>query len=473
MIERTRVDARALRWVFAALLAAAGAWALWQPDDWSEPARQAGLVLWLALLGWTLLALDDLVVALLAVLATVLLGLAPPEALYRSLGHELIWLLLGAGVLAVVLADSGLVERWTWRALSGVRSVQALLYRLTAVIAATAFVLPSTTVRATLLLPVFLVLVRRIGEPRLALALALLFPSVILLSTSASLLGAGAHLVAIDQLRHLGLEPPHFLAWIALAAPFAWGSCLLAAWLIGRFFLAPGQGRCAPPDLPPLPAGPLDARRRAVATVAALTVAGWMSVPWHGIDAAMVGLAGAVLAASPPLTGSAGLRRILPHLEWGLLLFLACSLLLGEVLLSSGAAAAFAQAALQALPGAARQPAGAVALAAAITLLSHLVLHSRSARVVVLLPTLALPLAAGGGIDPTVLVMVVVLGSGYCQTTVHSAKPLLQFARSGEVACSAADLLRLALGLLPPLALALVALPLWLWPLQGWPLWRP
>lgn len=459
--------------MLAALLAAAGAWGLWQPDDWSEPTRRTGLVLWLALLGWTVLALDDLVVALLAALAIVTLRLAPAETLYRSLGHELIWLLLGAGVLAVVLADSGLIERWTWRALSGVRNVQALLYRLTAVIAATAFVLPSTTARATLLLPVFLVLVRSFGEPRLGVALALLFPSAILLSTSASLLGAGAHLVALDQLRRLGLEPPSFLAWIALAGPFAWGSCLLAAWLIGRMFLEPGQRQRPLRAMPAPAAGPLDAHRRAIATVAALTVAGWMTTPWHGVDAAVIGLGGALLAASRPLTGAAGLRRILPRLEWGLLLFLACSLLLGEALVSSGAAAAFAQAALQVLPGAARQPAGAVALAAAIALLSHLVLHSRSARVVVLLPTLALPLAAGGGIDPTVLVMLVVLGSGYCQTTVQSAKPLLQFARSGETACSAADLLRLALGLLPPLAMALVALPLWLWPLQGWPLLRP
>jgi sodium-dependent dicarboxylate transporter 2/3/5 len=462
-----RSTAGPARGLLAALLAAAGGWALGQAGGLDATARTVLGVFGLAVIGWSVLALDDVAVALAAVLALLGLGVVPAAALPLLLRHELVWLLLGAGLLAAVLADSGLVERWTWRALAGVRSVQALLYRLTAVIAATAFVLPSTTARAALLLPVFLLLARALGDARLTRALALLFPSAILLSAGASLLGAGAHLIALDQLARLGGPVPGYLGWALLAAPFALGACALATLLIGRLFL-PAELRAAAPSLPPAPGGRASGRQRAVAALLALTVIGWATGGWHGVDAAWVAVAGGLLACCRPLTG-AGLAAMLPRVEWKLLLFLACGLLLGEALVKSGAAAALAGALLQAGPAQTAHPAGAVALAAGIALLSHLLLHSRSARVVVLLPTVALPLAAGG-LNPALLVMVVVLGSGFCQTTAQSAKPVLLFARAEGAGLAAADLLRLALALLAPLALGLLALALWVWPLQGLPL---
>ncbi|MGQ3279981.1 MAG: SLC13 family permease, partial [Shinella sp.] len=67
--------------------------------------------------------------------------------------------------------------------------------------------------------------------------MALLFPSIILLSAGASLIGAGAHLVAADMMERVRGEGPGFLAWIALAGPFSLLCCLFACGVLLHAFL--------------------------------------------------------------------------------------------------------------------------------------------------------------------------------------------------------------------------------------------
>ncbi|WP_246713673.1 hypothetical protein [Rhizobium leguminosarum] len=78
--------------------------------------------------------------------------------------------------------------------------------------------------------------------------------------------------------------------------------------------------------------------------------------------------------------------------------------------------------------------------AAVVATLSHLVITSRTARATILIPALALPVAALG-VDPLNLVMVVTLASGFCQTLMVSAKPVALFGAmdpppSGRPTCS-------------------------------------
>lgn len=437
-------------------------------DDLAPAASRAVLVFGVAVAAWVVLRADETRVALLAVAALLALGALPPSSVPAVLGGSLLGLLVGAFVVASALRRSGLAERWTLWAVAGAADVSGLMRRLTAVIAATAFVVPSTTGRAALLLPVCTVLVRAVDDVRVARALVLLFPSVILLSAGASLLGAGAHLVAMDLLRQAGVTPPDFLTWALLAAPFALLGSLVASGLIGRLFLSRDERRRAL-QLPAAPAGPLRPAQRATAVVAGVTVLGWATTPWHGLDAMGVALAGGLLATCRRLTG-VGLREALADVEWRLLAFLAATLLLGESLLSSGAAQALVDGLLRGLPPAADAPAGRVVAVAAIALLSHLVVTSRSARVLVLVPVVALPLA-GTDLDPTVLVLVAVLGSGYCQTLVVSAKPLAVFARVDGATLDARDLLRLSLWLGPWIGGLLLVFAFLVWPWQGLP-WR-
>lgn len=450
---------------------ALGAWAaivlgvhlMW--PELAPPARGALIVLSGAILAWTVLDLDETPVALVAALALVPLGATSVDAFYAGLGHDFIWLLLGAFVLAAAVRQGGLAERLARRALAGCAQPQALFRRLTLVIAATAFVVPSTSARAALLLPVFLVLVPAMPGPRLVTALALLFPSVILLSAGASMLGAGAHLVALDLLQRLGRPVPGYLGWILVAAPFAWLCCLLACEGILRGLLTPAE-RQAALSLPTAPDGPLDARQKTVAALVLLTVLAWATSGLHGVPAPMVAVAAGLLATVRRWTGL-DLKQAIAQVEWNLLLFMAATLVLGDALVGSGAAAALAGAVLALLSAQAGTVPVLLGGVSALALLAHLVIPSRTAPATVLLTTVALPLAALG-VDVTVLVFTVVLGSGFCQTLKVSAKPLAVFAvHEGRSCYAARDLLKLSMGLLLPVWALLVLWATVIWPWQG------
>lgn len=415
-----------------------------------------------AMLGWSVLRLDDATVALVACLVLVTAGVVPAADLYASLGHPLIWLLLGAFVIAAVLQTSGLAERATLRVVAGAGSISALFHRLSLAIFITAFIMPSTSARAALLVPVFVVLARSLAAPRLVRALALLFPTTILLSASASLIGAGAHVIAVQFIeRETGLSIG-FGHWAMLGLPLTLVSTTLATHLILVRCLDAGERRSVP--VLPAPDGrPLTRAQRAIVIITAGTVLLWCL----GLEPAIAALIGALLATSPALTG-VRLPTAIKTLEWPLLLFLAATMLLGDALLASGAASSLATAALAVLP-LDRAPSWLLLLSAATLAVGlHLAMPSRTARTVVLLPTVAVPLAAAGA-DPAILALICVHGSGFCQTFTVSAKPVAIFERAlGRPAFTPADLLRLALWLGPMTIGLLACFALAIWPAYGW-----
>lgn len=444
-------------------------------------ARVALAVFGLAIVAWSVLGWAETPVALGGALAVTVLGVLPPGTLHASLGGSLMWLMLCAFVLAAALRSTGLAQRWALGAVAACGTVRGLFWRLTLVITATAFVVPSTSGRAALLLPVFLSLAPAMPGPQAVKALALLFPSVILLSACASLLGAGAHLVAVEFMRGAGAESVGYLQWAAWGLPFGLVSSLVACGLVLRLFLDAPQ-RAATLALPALdqPPGPAagtpdppattaQARHRAaMALILVGVVLLWATGTWHGLDPATVALGAALLATVPVLTGCT-LREALGKVEWNLLLFLAGTLVMGEALLASGAAAALAQGAMATLPRQALEGPGVIASAALLALLAHLVITSRTARATVLVPTVALPLAAAG-VNPALLIFVTVVGSGFCQTFRASAKPVALFADAGPAGFGDADLRRLSLWLLPPTWLLLCTFGWFVWPRMGLPL---
>ncbi len=200
--------------------------------------------------------------------------------------------------------------------------------------------------------------------------------------------------------------------------------------------------------------------------IVAVTVGGWLTTHWHGIDVTIVALVGALAATCTPLTGIS-MKEAAKSVEWNLLLFLAATLMLGESLISSGAAKALLNGLLAGAGAAAQQNSIAIiAIAALIALLSHLVITSRTARATVLIPTLALPLGALG-LEPAAVVFLVVVASGFCQTFAVSAKPVALYGKLEQPSYSDADLLRLAAWLFPMMFASLIVFAVWVWPLLG------
>lgn len=490
----------------------------------------------LATYTWIATSVDDTYVALGAGLALTATGVISSETLFATLGDETVWLLICAFVLAAAVSKTGLAGRAAAWLVGGAGTVRQLVHLTTAGLVVTAFAVPATSGRAALALPVFLALAKALGpvravpagpatpgtaprrvaetptenhpedtsapcyaprqhdisrsaagpdcptrspgqdpagRTRLVVMLALLFPTVILLSAVATLIGAGAHLITVGVLWEQTGEELGFVTWLILGLPLAVVSSHLAAELVlltttrradrtgpVRITTAQIQEHSDAPVRGPLT--PPEARcLLLLGTVVVL----WCSEPLHGVSPAVVALIGAVVAASPAL-GTVGLKDGLRTVPWPLLLFMAATMAMGVALSESGAADWL----VGWVPGGASMPpwiflAGVIVISTA----AHLALQSRSARSSVLVP-LVVAAAMAAGVNPVAAAFASTAAAGFCHTLPASAKPVALFADlPGTPTYTPRDLLRLS-AVLAPLTAALVLLfALAVWPLLGVP----
>ncbi|MFC8823834.1 SLC13 family permease [Streptomyces sp. NPDC057137] len=437
-------------------------------------ARFTLVVFILATYTWIATSVDDTYVALGAGLALTATGVISSETLFATLGDETVWLLICAFVLAAAVSKTGLAGRAAAWLVGGAGTVRQLVHLTTAGLVVTAFAVPATSGRAALALPVFLALAKALADrKRLVVMLALLFPTVILLSAVATLIGAGAHLITVGVLWEQTGEELGFVTWLILGLPLAVVSSHLAAELvlltttrradrtgpvrittaqIQEHSDAPVQGPLTPPEA------------RCLLLLGTVVVL-WCSEPLHGVSPAVVALIGAVVAASPAL-GTVGLKDGLRTVPWPLLLFMAATMAMGIALSESGAADWL----VGWVPGGASMPpwmflAGVIVISTA----AHLALQSRSARSSVLVP-LVVAAALAAGVNPVAAAFASTAAAGFCHTLPASAKPVALFADlPGTPTYTPRDLLRLS-AVLAPLTAALVLLfALAVWPLLGVP----
>ncbi|MFC8078067.1 SLC13 family permease [Streptomyces sp. NPDC057307] len=437
-------------------------------------ARFTLVVFILATYTWIATSVDDTYVALGAGLALTATGVISSETLFATLGDETVWLLICAFVLAAAVSKAGLAGRAAAWLVGGAGTVRQLVHLTTAGLVVTAFAVPATSGRAALALPVFLALAKALADrTRLVVMLALLFPTVILLSAVATLIGAGAHLITVGVLWEQTGKELGFVTWLVLGLPLAVVSSHLAAELvlltttrradrtgpvrittaqIQEHSDAPVQGPLTPPEA------------RCLLLLGTVVVL-WCSEPLHGVSPAVVALIGAVVAASPAL-GTVGLKDGLRTVPWPLLLFMAATMAMGIALSESGAADWL----VGWVPGGASMPpwmflAGVIVISTA----AHLALQSRSARSSVLVP-LVVAAAMAAGVNPVAAAFASTAAAGFCHTLPASAKPVALFADlPGTPTYTPRDLLRLS-AVLAPLTAALVLLfALAVWPLLGVP----
>lgn len=449
-----------------------GAWASGLP----VPAQITVVVFVSALVLWIGTRLDETLVALGAAVVLVLAGVLNDTVLFGTLAGSTIWLLIAAFVLATGVSATGLTTRVATRLVAKARSVRQLAHLVTTALVATAFAVPATSGRAALAVPVFVALARVLSDrPRVVRALAVLFPTVILLSAVATLIGAGAHLVTNQILASSTGMSVTFGQWLLLGVPLAVVSAHTAAELVLALFTRPADRRVAlrvpvaaiaeQVDTPVT--GRLSAAQRRAALVLAAVVLTWCTESLHGLDPALVALAGA-LVLSAPRVGVVCLGDALKGVPWSLLLFMAATAALAAALITSGAAGWLAGAVFGPLDSG--PPWLFIAVVVMTSVAAHLVIQSRTARSSVLVP-LVVPAAIALGLNPVAVAFASTAAAGFCHTLASSAKPVAMFARIDDVTTyDARDLLRLSAWLAPLTAVLVLGCSLFVWPHLGLPL---
>lgn len=442
---------RRFRWVVDAALplalASVAGVAVLLPADLPGPARLALFAFAVAVILWSTTHLAAEYVALCAVLLLILARGGPQGWLFDALASDVVWLMIGAFVLGAAIEETGLAARLTQVVVERARTVRGMFWVVTVALLPLSFFLPSTSGRAAVALPVFRAVAGAADDRRITRALALLMPTVILVATISTLIGAGSHLIANDLLRQSSGRELSFARWTLYGLPFGVAAGAAACWVVLRLFLD-GERRARPLRVPPGRRRPLSRAERRTLGVLGLLVALWLTEGLHGLEIATVTVAGTVLLTLPGV-GVLPWQRGLKAVSWNLVLFVGAALVLGRALIETGAAPWIIERlfALSGLAGA-TSPLLILLLLSFLCLTSHVYLTSHTARAAALVPPL-LYLGSSLGLDPVAVLFIGTVGMDYCLTFPVSSKALLMFQELDGETYQPADLLRLSAVLLP------------------------
>lgn len=426
---------------------------------------------------WIATPVNDSYVALAAAVVLVVTGVLGQSDFNSTLGDDLIWLLIGAFVIAAAVNATGLMTKFAAWVVLRAHTPRQLIHLLTAALLITTFAVPATSGRAALALPVFVGLAAALADRRrLVVCLAVLFPTVILLSAIGSLLGAGAHLVTNEILNENFHRSLSFGQWLVLGLPLAVVWSHLAAEVILRMFTSVDDRRTHlsvpasawDSDGAAAPGSALSgAQWRALLLLGAVIV-GWCTEPLHHVDPAIVALVGALLAVTPRV-GTTSWSNAVKTVPWSLLIFMAATLALATAITTSGAAD-WLRADVESIRRLGSSATGFVIVVTVLivgSIAAHLLVQSRSARSAMLIP-IVVATAPAVGLNPVAAAFISTAAAGFCLTMISSAKPLAMFAVVNEQPTfNSLDLLRLSAVLAPTSAVLLGLFAFLVWPALG------
>lgn len=423
---------RAPAFLFVILLAstafALAALVPWHPDP---RVRRAAAIVLVALIFWISeivpLGITGLLIPVWATLAGVLTW---SEAL-SAWGDQILFLFLGAFLLARALEKHGVFEgllqaAWATRFRRGSGVALAILVML---VAGAVSMIQSNTAVAAMLLPVVLGLARAARNPPLVV-LALSYGATF--GGMATPVGTPPNLIGYAAMKQCG-EMVSFLTWLRVGLPIWLGTSMLAgAVLLLAGKIAPRGNRAPAPEAvgtpvlarPPDPAPAVKRRRArdwALAAFACTVViwlgsgavvsaagpshpaAAWMQRYWPESLAPIFTAGLLFLVRAGPGRVAVLERRDFQTLDWDTLFLIAGGLCLGKMLQNSGAAAALAGA----MGGAqVSHTAAMLGLGAVTVLLSELTSNTATAALMV---PIASSLAPAVGLPPAKAIWLVAL----------------------------------------------------------------
>jgi anion transporter len=420
----------------------------------------SAMTLWIA----TKIPAGFVAIALIAFI--ILMNAAEPDLLYHSLSEKVVWLMIGAFIIGEAVKVSGLAERLTHSILSKSNKKNNLLFGLSSVLFTSAFFIPSTSGRAALSMPIIEQMSQRFSTKERSV-LAILAPVIILMSTSATLIGAGSHLIGIGLLESTVDQTISYIQWFIWGVPFAIVITLLSV-LIIKWTLWPKDGLKEIENVQPEEKirykKQFNGKEKKTIILISFLIAGWMTESLHGYDIAFITMIGAILIMMPNY-GIISWKQGISSVSWNLIIFVAAATALGKVLVDTGIVKWIEEEMLNVLHLFIGAPEWLIVLIILlVTVTSHLYITSHTTRAIVFIPGLLL-FSETIGINPSTVVFLSLIGMNYCVTVPVSSKALLLFYEEGEISFNASHLLKISAILMPLyiLAIMLFYFTYWQW----------
>ena len=294
---------------------------------------------------WVTEAVPSYLTSLLVILAIVLTGVTTQKEAFAQLGHPVMWLNILSFVLASMLVKTRVAKRLAlWFVLKFGKNAMGIFISFIVINVILSLFISATTVKATILLPIFMVVAAIYGASNgnrnnfgRNIVLQNLFQ--VNIGASAFMTGSGANLLAVSLILGAGGSMV-WKDWFAVGFPLAM-ILLILGWLVGTKLVFPMKKDEQKPQIE----GGMETLRREYDAMGKMTVEEYKAIGifllvlfmWvtggdegnglHSIDATTVAFIGAVLALMP---GIGVVKWNDVDIPWHLMLFSAGAYTLGS-----------------------------------------------------------------------------------------------------------------------------------------------
>ena len=291
---------------------------------------------------WITEAVQSYLTALMVILAIVLCEVTTQKEAFAQLGHPVMWLNILSFVLASMLVKTKAAKRFAlWFVLKLGKSASGIFFSFLVINLVLSMFISATTVKATILLPIFMVVAAIFGASQgnrnnfgRNLVLQNLFQ--VNIGASAFMTGSGANLLAVSLMMGAYSSLSFgYSDWLAAGFPLAM-ILLLLGWFIGGKVIFPLKKEEKTPQI----AGGMESLRAELKSMGKMTVDEyksiaifvgvlllWVTGEWHGIDETTVAFIGAIVALLP---GIGVVKWNDVDIPWHLMLFSAGAYTLGS-----------------------------------------------------------------------------------------------------------------------------------------------
>ena len=348
---------------------------------------------------WITEAVQSYLTSLMVILGVILCGVTTQKDAFAQLGHPVMWLNILSFVLASMLVKTRVAKRFAlWFVLKFGKSAAGIFFSFLVINVVLSLFISATTVKATILLPIFMVVAAIFGASQgdrnnfgRNLVLQNLFQ--INIGASAFMTGSGANLLAVSLLTGAYSSVSLIYSdWLVAAFPLAM-ILLLIGWFIGVKVIFPLK----PEEKVPQIQGGMERLReelnsmgkvrfeeyKSIAIFLGVLIM-WVTESWHGVSAEVVVLIGAIVALLP---GIGVVKWNDVDIPWHLMLFSAGAYVIGSGLNATDLPSVMVGAGMDALGITAQTPFIVLyLLLTGLMLFSALIFQSKNMRTLVFLP---------------------------------------------------------------------------------------
>ena len=348
---------------------------------------------------WITEAVQSYLTSLMVILGVIICGVTTQKDAFAQLGHPVMWLNILSFVLASMLVKTRVAKRFAlWFVLKFGKSAAGIFFSFLIINVVLSLFISATTVKATILLPIFMVVAAIFGASQgnrnnfgRNLVLQNLFQ--INIGASAFMTGSGANLLAVSLLTGAYSSVNIIYSdWLVAAFPLAM-ILLLIGWFVGVKIIFPLK----PEEKKPQIAGGMERLRQELQAMGKMTVdefkaiaifvgvlAMWVTESWHGVSAEVVVLIGAIIALTP---GIGVVKWNDVDIPWHLMIFSAGAYVIGSGLNATDLPSMLVGAGMDALGITAQTPFIVLyILLTGLMLFSALVFQSKNMRALVFIP---------------------------------------------------------------------------------------